>query len=145
MATLTELEIHNIMTPVIRMDFTAEEFEEQIRAEIAAQEAEQHASDARAAAEEAEKWAAIAGGVEVSFVTSTMLASAWSGKTYSFEAAYPKASYDLSIEVASTATVEQFEAFGSAMICGSADSNVATALGDVPTMDIPIIIKVVAK
>ena len=75
----------------------------------------------------------------------TMTASNWAGNTYSFEAAYPKASYDISVEVAPTATAEQFEAFGGAMICGSADSNIATAIGDVPIVDIPLIIKVVAK
>ena len=82
---------------------------------------------------------------KASYVTADMTASGWSGNTYSFEAAYPKKSFDISIEVAPTATAEQFEAFGGAMICGSADSNIATALGDVPTVDIPIIIKVVAK
>lgn len=74
-----------------------------------------------------------------------MLATGWVDGVYSFEAEYPHSAYDLSIEVAPTATAEQFEAFGSAMICGSADSNIATAIGGVPTVDIPIIIKVVAK
>lgn len=80
-----------------------------------------------------------------SYTTITMMASKWSGKTYSFEATYPKNTYDISIEVAPTATSEQFEAFGGAMICGSPDNNIATALGDVPTVDIPIIVKVVRK
>lgn len=75
----------------------------------------------------------------------TMLASNWVDNTYSFEDTYPHSAYDIAIEVAPTATAEQFEAFGGAMICGSHDSNIATALGDVPTVDIPIIIKVVAK
>ena len=79
------------------------------------------------------------------YVVSLMTASGWSGNTYSFESTYPKASYNISVEVAPTATAEQFEAFGGAMICGSADSNVATALGDVPTVDIPVIIKAVKK
>ena len=79
------------------------------------------------------------------FVPSVLLASGWSDNTYSFEAIYPREQYDVGIEVAPTATAEQFEAFGGAMICGSADRNVATAIGDVPTVDIPIIIKVVAK
>ena len=79
------------------------------------------------------------------YESTTMIASAWSGNTYSFEAEYPNAKYDVDIQVAPTATAEQFEAFGSAMICGSADSNVATALGDVPTVDVPIIVKAVAK
>lgn len=79
------------------------------------------------------------------YTTTTMLATGWSNGTYSFEASYPNTGYNLSIEVAPTATAEQFEAFCAAMICGSADSNVAKALGDVPTADIPIIIKAVQK
>lgn len=79
------------------------------------------------------------------YVTATMSASGWSNKKYSFESTYPNASNDISIEVAPTATAAQFEAFGAAMICGSHNSNIATALGDVPTVNIPIIIKVVKK
>ena len=79
------------------------------------------------------------------YITGTMLASGWIDNIYSFESNYPNSEYNISIEVANTATAEQFEAFGDAMICGSVDSNVATALGDVPTVDIPIIIKVVLK
>lgn len=80
-----------------------------------------------------------------SYVVENMLAALWDGKTYSFEGKYPFAQYDITVEVAPTATGEQFEAFGAAMICGSADSNVATALGDVPAVDIPIIVKAVRK
>lgn len=79
------------------------------------------------------------------YASVTMLASGWSGNTYSFESSYPSASYDIGIEVAPTATAEQFEAFGGAMICGSSNSNVATALGEVPTVDIPVLVKVVEK
>lgn len=79
------------------------------------------------------------------YVSSTMLASSWVDNTYSFESTYPHVDFDISIEVAPTATVEQFEAFGEAMVCGSATSNVATALNGAPTVDIPILIKVVGK
>lgn len=79
------------------------------------------------------------------FSIITMSASKWSNNQYSFESTYPKESYDISIEVAPTATVEQFEAFGEAMICGSHNSNVAKALNGAPTVDIPVIVKVVAK
>lgn len=84
---------------------------------------------------------------KAAYVSGTLLAASWnsSAKTYSFEATYPFASYDIEIQPSSTATTEQVEAFGGAMIVGSIDSNVATAKGDVPTVDIPIIIKVVAK
>lgn len=80
-----------------------------------------------------------------SYNIGNMIASLWVNRSYSFESVYPSSQYDIAIEVAPTATAEQFEAFGGAMICGSADSNVATALGDVPTVDIPVIIKAVRK
>lgn len=79
------------------------------------------------------------------YVSSTMLATSWVDNTYSFEADYPHVDFDISIEVAPTATVEQFEAFGEAMICGSADTNIATAINGAPSIDIPIVIKVVGK
>ena len=85
------------------------------------------------------------GAYRESRITATLLAANWTGNTYSFETEYPHASHNISIEVAPTATAEQFEAFGAAMICGSVDSNVATAIGDVPTVDIPILVKVVKK
>lgn len=81
----------------------------------------------------------------ISYVESIMLTSGWSGQDYSFESNYPNATYDIEIFVAKTATTEQLEAFGTAKILGSATDNVVTALGDVPTVDIPIIIKVVKK
>lgn len=79
------------------------------------------------------------------YAIETMIASGWADGKYSFETEYPHEQYNISVEVAPTATAEQFEAFGGAMICGSADSNIATALGDVPTVDIPIIVKAVRK
>ena len=79
------------------------------------------------------------------YTEEIMLAAGWTGNTYSFEAMYPRELYDISIEVAPTATPEQCKAFGAAMICGSANSNVATALGTVPTASIPILVKVVPK
>ena len=79
--------------------------------------------------------------------TTTLLASNWdsSAKTYSFETNYPSASYDIEVALDSTATSEQAEAFNGAQIVGSATSNIIKAYGDVPTVDIPIILKVVTK
>ncbi len=79
--------------------------------------------------------------------TATLLASNWdsTAKTYSFETDYPNASYDIEIALDSTATAEQAEAFNGAQIVGSATSNTIKAYGDVPTVDIPIILKVVTK
>lgn len=77
----------------------------------------------------------------------TLLASSWdsTAKTYSFETTYPNANYDIEIALNSTATTAQAEAFNGAQIVGSATSNIIKAYGDVPTVDIPVILKVVKK
>ena len=79
--------------------------------------------------------------------TATLLASNWdsTAKTYSFEADYPVATYDIEISLDSTATSEQAEAFNGAQIVGSAKSNIIKAYGDVPTVNIPVILKVIKK
>ena len=79
--------------------------------------------------------------------SSILLASNWdsSAKTYSFETDYPNASYDIEVALDSTATAEQAEVFNGAQIVGSATSNVVKAYGDMPTVDIPVILKVVTK
>ena len=82
---------------------------------------------------------------KATITTVTLLASGWSDGTYSFETDYPKATYDLEIALDSTATTAQAEAFNCAQISGSATSNIIKAYGDVPTVDIPIIVKVVTK
>lgn len=77
----------------------------------------------------------------------TLLASNWDSttKTYSFETDYPITTYDIEIALDSTATTAQVEAFNGAQIVGSATSNIIKAYGEVPTADIPIILKVVTK
>lgn len=200
MARTTQVLVHGVLTDVIEMDLPADQLEDAMRAEIAADAAEQAAEDAQAAQEAAEDAAiraegAVAGVVSFNgrngtvspqagdytaamvgavpstakgaaggvaslgadgrvpasqipdpvYSAVTMLAASWASNTYSFEADYPAADYNISIEVAPTATTEQFEAFVEAMICGNATSNVATALGDVPTVDIPVIVKAVRK
>lgn len=82
---------------------------------------------------------------DAEYIEATMLASGWTGNTYSFEADYPHAQYNIEVGVAKTATVEQFDAFCEARIGEDTGSNVAVAVGDVPTVDIPIIIKAVRK
>lgn len=75
----------------------------------------------------------------------TMTAAGWSGGKYSFEAAYPSASYDIEIAISNTATAAQAAAFAAAMMASSVSDNVVTALGTVPTIDIPICVKAVSK
>ena len=82
---------------------------------------------------------------KATITTATLLASGWSNGTYSFETDYPKATYDLEIALDSTATTAQAEAFNGAQIAGSATSNIIKAYGIVPTVDIPIVLKVVRK
>ncbi len=78
--------------------------------------------------------------------TATLLASDWySTCLYSFEIDYPSSNYDIEIALDSTATSEQAEAFNGAQIVGSATSNIMKAYGIVPTVDIPIVLKVVRK
>ncbi len=76
---------------------------------------------------------------------TTMTAAGWdkTAKTYSFESAYPHAEYDIEIAYSKICTAEQLDAWSAAMLAGDVGSNVVTALGDVPTVDIPIIVEVV--
>ena len=55
------------------------------------------------------------------------------------------ATHDIEVALDSTATTAQAEAFNGAEIVGSATSNTIKAYGDVPTVDIPVILKVVTK
>lgn len=77
---------------------------------------------------------------------ATMLSSGWSGKTYSFESAYPFDECDIFIQPdGDNATDAQMDAYISAQLAGSSVSNAVKAFGYVPEIDIPIIIRRVAK
>ena len=73
----------------------------------------------------------------------TILASNWSDGVYSFESDFPSSSYDIEIELDSTATESQVDAWCSAKVTSVFGPNKMKALGDVPTVDIPVIVKVV--
>lgn len=76
----------------------------------------------------------------------TMLSSGWNNALYSFNTAYPFATYDIEIMLAPTATDAQYQAWSAAGInTGSLSENSAKAYGIVPTIDIPIIVKAVTK
>ena len=78
--------------------------------------------------------------------TAIITASSWSNKTYSFESAYPSATYDIEVAYNNDNYSEaSFEAWNAAQIAGSPSQNVITCNGDVPTVDIPVFIKVVRK
>lgn len=77
---------------------------------------------------------------------SVLVASNWSGSTYSFESTYPSAEYDIDIEPnGDTVTSTHLDQWGAARLVGSPTSNILKAVGTVPTIDIPIVIKVVNK
>ena len=84
---------------------------------------------------------------KLTYVKATLTAANWNKttKTYSFESTYPHAQYDIEVAYAKTCTTEQLDAWNGAMLAGDIESNVVTALGDVPTADIPIIVEVVRK
>ena len=79
------------------------------------------------------------------FSQYTILTSGWSSGVYSFESAFPSAICDIEIELDSTATESQVEAWSSAKPTAVFGTNTMKALGDVPTVDIPVIVKAVMK
>lgn len=85
------------------------------------------------------------GGSAAVYAQTTMLASKWNGNKYSFEDVYPFADFDIEVFPADTCTSAQYEAWGGALMAGSATSNICTAVGIVPTVDIPVIIKAMPK
>lgn len=81
-----------------------------------------------------------------SIVAYTLLANKWSGNEYNLETEYSAGRYDLEIALnGDSVTEEQKEAFDSAQLVGFASANKLKAFGAVPTVNIPIILKVVEK
>lgn len=83
--------------------------------------------------------------ITTKYLTTTLAVANWSNKTYSFETTYPNSQYDITVSVAPTATTTEYDAFSNAKICGDATQNIIKAIGIVPTIAIPVIIKVVSK
>ena len=81
-------------------------------------------------------------------ITSTaLLANGWSNSSYAgLQTTYPIASYDIEIEPnGDTITDAQLSAWNDAQILGSVTTNTLKAAGTVPTVDIPIMVKIWAK
>ena len=74
-----------------------------------------------------------------------LYAEKWADNRYSFEDVFPKDRADIEIEPSVLCDEEQIAAWNDALIYGSATENVCTAKGTMPTVDIPIILKVVIK
>lgn len=77
-------------------------------------------------------------------VAYTILAANWSGTTYTFSN-YSASLYDIEIFSNDSMTEEQYVAFSDARIVGGASSNTIKALGTVPTVNIPVLLRVSRK
>lgn len=80
-------------------------------------------------------------------VITTLAAANWDSdnKCYSFESTYPSATYDIEVEInGDSCTDEQLEAWVAAKPLSSS-TNKINAKGDVPSVDIPIILTVTPK
>lgn len=77
-------------------------------------------------------------------VKMTLTAANWNKttKTYSFEATYPHAQYDVRVSYAKTCTAAQLDAWNGAGMAGDDVGNIMTAINEVPTVDIPVILEV---
>ena len=79
------------------------------------------------------------------FLQKVISANAWSNGIYSFESDFDNTFYDIEVELDSIATSEQLDAWSKAKLTAVFGTNTMKALGDVPTIDIPVIVKVLAN
>ena len=81
-----------------------------------------------------------------SYAEVTLETGKWSGQTYSLEATYPSATYDIEIELSGNATKDIAKVWGKVIPVPSQDGkNIIKALGTVPSINIPIRVKAVKK
>lgn len=73
-------------------------------------------------------------------IEAYLYADKWENNIYTFENTYPSSNYRLWIEPNSTCSLEQISAYNDALLTGNATANILTAIGSVPTVDIPIIL-----
>ena len=81
------------------------------------------------------------------YVDYTLSASLWSSSdgTYSLESIFAHTLYNIGVLTSSEMTKEQAVAYGKAMIVGNKSTNVLKALGDIPDVNIPIILEVTER
>lgn len=78
-------------------------------------------------------------------VTYTLKSGSWANSQYSFESTYPSASYDVEVGInGDSATDAQYKAWAALKPMDSA-SNILKIKGKTPTIDIPVLLKVVDK
>lgn len=78
--------------------------------------------------------------------SATLAVASWSNGVYSFESTYPNASYNIDVEPDGyTITDAQFKAWNEAKIVGNSNGNTIKALGTVPTVAIPVVVRATPK
>lgn len=77
------------------------------------------------------------------FENYTLSATGWVDNTYSLEADYPSNTYDILVSSGAW-SAEEYDAFVKAKIIANAQ-NVIIALGEIPQIDAPLILKVTHK
>ena len=84
--------------------------------------------------------------LKATYAEVTLISSNWSEQTYSLESTYPSNTYDIEIELSGNATKDIAKVWGKTIPVPSPDrKNIIKALGTVPTVNIPIRVKVVKK
>lgn len=85
-------------------------------------------------------------GLSGNFISTDLSAEDWNDGVYSFETQYPASIYDIYLEVdGETISEEELTAWIEASIVSSATSNIYIALGETPTIDIPVVLRVVKR
>lgn len=78
--------------------------------------------------------------------STTLAVASWSNGVYSFESTYPNANYNIDVEPDGyTITDAQFKAWNEAKIVGNSNGNTIKALGTVPTVAIPVVVRATPK
>lgn len=77
--------------------------------------------------------------------TATIAVADWVNSEVDFEDDYPADDYDIEIALSESADETAFDAWGEAKIVGNSSANSIKALGTVPAVAIPVIIKATAK
>lgn len=79
------------------------------------------------------------------FNRAFLYSTVWADGKYSFEDQYPSGRYDVEVSPSDICTKDELRAWCEAEILGNPTTNILTAIGTIPEIDIPIIIKVVTK
>lgn len=86
------------------------------------------------------------GKLKATYTEVTLEATSWSGQTYSLEATYPSATYDIEIELSGNATKDIAKVWGKVIPVPCPDGkNIIKSLGTVPSINIPIRVKAVKR